>query len=49
LDKKFISPVAFADGRCDKLNFTHAITSSIRYPCEPMPGWYFYEPERVGQ
>ncbi|MBI4326453.1 MAG: prepilin-type N-terminal cleavage/methylation domain-containing protein [Chloroflexi bacterium] len=39
-----ISPVLFADGHAQKLDFTQAISSDWRFPFEPTPNWYWYEP-----
>jgi prepilin-type N-terminal cleavage/methylation domain-containing protein len=39
-----ISPVLFADGHADKVDFTRAIKASTAFPFEEQPLWYWYEP-----
>jgi prepilin-type processing-associated H-X9-DG protein len=39
-----ISPILFADGHVVSCDFTPAIRSGSKYPLDPWPDWYWYEP-----
>jgi prepilin-type processing-associated H-X9-DG protein len=39
-----ISPILFADGHVVSCDFTPAVRSGSKYPLDPWPDWYWYEP-----
>jgi len=42
--QKFISPIAFVDGHVAQHDFSQQLHEE--YTIEPMPDWYWYEPNK---